>query len=148
MNRDLSVSDLTAESVIAHLGLQPHPEGGWYAETFRDPQGVAGRAASTAIYYLLAAGQTSAWHRVKDASEVWHYYAGAPLRLSLALELGGPVEIHILGPNLVAGHRTQAVCPRGVWQSAVTLGPWTLCGCTVAPGFQFDSFELAPHPWV
>ena len=134
---------LSADDVISRLGLKPHPEGGWYAETFRDDQGANGRPASTAIYYLLTAGQVSAWHRVTDAVEVWHHYAGAPLRLSLAALEEGKVEVHLLGPDLEAGQKPQAICPRGMWQSAVTLGAWTLCGCTVAPGFQFESFELA-----
>ena len=134
---------LSADDVISRLSLKPHPEGGWYAETFRDDQGANGRPASTAIYYLLAAGQVSAWHRVTDAVEVWHHYAGAPLRLSLAALEEGKVEIHLLGSDFEAGQKPQAICPRGMWQSAVTLGAWTLCGCTVAPGFQFESFELA-----
>jgi predicted cupin superfamily sugar epimerase len=138
----MTPSSLTARDVIDRLGLQPHPEGGWFAETFRDLAG-GGRAASTAIYYLVGAEQASAWHRVRDAAEVWHHYAGAPLRLSLAPELGGAVTDYVLGADLAAGQRPQAVCPRGVWQSAVSLGAWTLCGCTVAPGFQFESFELA-----
>jgi len=139
------VVELSVEDVIAKLGLAPHPEGGWYAETFRDAEEIGGRPASTAIYYLLAAGQVSAWHRVKDATEVWHYYAGAPLRLSLTALEGGAVKSQVLGPDLAAGHRPQAICPRGVWQSAVSLGPWTLCGCTVSPGFRFESFELAAN---
>jgi predicted cupin superfamily sugar epimerase len=138
------MTDLTAGQVIERLALKPHPEGGWFAETFRDAGRDGQRAASTAIYYLLEAGCVSAWHRVTDASEVWHHYAGAPLRLSLATRLDGPVVEHVLGPALASGQRPQAVCPRGVWQSAVSLGDWSLCGCTVAPGFVFDSFELAP----
>lgn len=137
---------MTAAEVVASLGLKPHPEGGWYAETFRD--GGDGRAASTAIYYLLERGQSSAWHRVKDAAEVWHHYAGAPLKLSLApFEGGGPQEL-VLGSDLAAGQRPQAVCPAGCWQSAVSLGDWSLMGCTVAPGFDFASFELAPEGWA
>ena len=101
---------------------------------------------STAIYYLLEAGQESRWHRVKDAAEVWHHYAGSPLRLSLAAQ-GEAVRDWVLGPDLSAGQRPQIVCPRGVWQSAVSLGAWSLCGCTVAPGFEFSSFEMAPPGW-
>jgi predicted cupin superfamily sugar epimerase len=135
---------LTALEVVRRLGLSPHPEGGWFAETFRDVQDPNSRAASTAIYYLLESGQASAWHRVRDASEVWHHYAGAPLKLSLAPVLGGPVQDVTLGCDLAAGQTPQAVCPRGVWQSAISLGAWSLCGCTVAPGFEFSSFEMAP----
>lgn len=136
--------DLTAAGVIALLGLEPHPEGGHFRETFRDPDPAGGRAHSTAIYYLLAAGERSDWHRVRDAAEVWHFYAGAPLLLRLAETLGGEQRI-ILGPNLVAGERPQAVVPRDWWQAAESLGAWTLVGCTVAPGFAFASFELAPQ---
>ncbi len=133
----------TAREVAAQLGLSPHPEGGWFVETFRDHAEPGGRAASTAIYYLLEAGQVSVWHRVKDAAEVWHHYAGPPLKLSLAPVLGGARQDIVLGRDLGAGQRPQAVCPRGVWQSAASLGAWSLCGCTVAPGFEFSSFELA-----
>jgi predicted cupin superfamily sugar epimerase len=137
------MNSLSAQEVIDRLGLTPHPEGGWFAETFRDASGSGGRAASTAIYYLLEAGRVSAWHRVTDAAEVWHHYAGAPVRLSLAPDLDGPVSEHVLGADLAAGQRPQAICPRGVWQSAASLGAWSLCGCTVAPGFEFAAFELA-----
>ena len=140
----MTAPGLGAADVIARLGLAPHPEGGWFAETFRDPDNVDGRPSSTAIYYLLEAGQASAWHRVIDAAEVWHHYAGAPLRLSLTRDLGDSIVHHVLGPDLAAGQQPQAVCPRGAWQSAVSLGAWSLCGCTVAPGFRFESFELAP----
>jgi uncharacterized protein len=133
---------LTAEAVARLLDLAPHPEGGFYRETFRDPARVAGeRAASTAIYYLLPAGQVSAWHRV-DAAEIWHWHAGAPLELSLHAA-GGPRQVLRLGADLVAGERPQGVVPGGVWQSAKSLGAWTLVGCTVAPGFEFSRFELA-----
>lgn len=132
---------MTAEEVVEALGLSPHPEGGWYRETFRDKAARDGRAASTAIYYLLARGQRSHWHRV-DAAEVWHFYSGDPLKLSLA-GLGDLV----LGADLAAGHRPQAVVPAGAWQSAESLGEWTLAGCTVAPGFEFSGFEMAPAGW-
>jgi predicted cupin superfamily sugar epimerase len=137
------VKDLSASEVVALLGLQPHPEGGHFRETFRDPDPAGGRAHSTAIYYLLAAGERSAWHRVRDAAEVWHFHAGAPLRLSLAETLGAGTVV-VLGADLAAGERPQAVVPRNWWQAAESLGPWTLVGCTVAPGFTFESFELAP----
>jgi predicted cupin superfamily sugar epimerase len=129
---------LTAADVIRLLDLAAHPEGGHYRETFRDLRQVEGpRAASTAIYFLLAAGERSRWHRV-DAVEVWHWYAGAPLALSVA----GAASIR-LGPDLAAGERPQAVVPAGAWQAAESLGAWTLAGCTVAPGFSFAGFELA-----
>ena len=135
---------LAAKDVIFTLGMQPHPEGGWYAQTFVDVEGETGRAHSTAIYYLLEAGDASHWHRV-DAVEVWHYYAGAPLDLTLSD--GVSVDRHVLGPDLMAGQRPQAVVPHRVWQSARSQGEWTLVGCTVAPGFRFSGFELAPPDW-
>ncbi len=132
---------MTADQVIAALGLEPHPEGGWYRETFRDARCDAhGRACSTAIYYLLRAGERSAWHRV-DAAELWHFHAGDPLRLRLKTDGEGEREI-LLGADLLAGQRPQGVVPAGVWQAAEPLGAWTLVGCTVAPGFTFEGFEL------
>jgi predicted cupin superfamily sugar epimerase len=131
---------LSAQEVARLLDLAPHPEGGYYRETFRDPQGAGGRAASTAIYYLLPAGQVSAWHRV-GAAEVWHWHAGAPLELSL-YDDGGRRVVR-LGADLAAGERPQGIVPAGVWQSAKSLGDWSLMGCTVAPGFEFSRFELA-----
>jgi predicted cupin superfamily sugar epimerase len=132
---------LTAAAVIRLLDLDPHPEGGHYRETFRDHRLVEGeRAASTAIYFLLAAGERSRWHRV-DAVEVWHWYAGAPLALSVAEgSRTAPVR---LGPDLAIGERPQAVVPAGAWQAAESLGDWTLVGCTVAPGFCFAGFAMA-----
>lgn len=138
---------MTAEEVVARLDLKPHPEGGWFRETFRDAPGPDGRGASTAIYYLLAEGQVSAWHRVTDAAEVWHHHAGAPLRLSQARPDGTGLRVQVLGPDLGAGHRPQAVVPAGFWQSAVGEGAWSLVGCTVAPAFRFESFEMAPPGW-
>jgi uncharacterized protein len=135
----------TAAGIIAALGLERHPEGGWYAETFRDnPDGGPGH--STAIYFLLEQGDVSAWHRVRDAAEVWHHYAGAPLELTICDE-GGKRSRHQLGSDLAAGERPQAVVPAGWWQTARSLGAWTLCGCTVAPGFDFAQFELAEAGW-
>jgi uncharacterized protein len=130
-----------AREIIELLGLAPHPEGGHYRETFRDPLLIDGRAASTAIYFLLGEGEVSRWHRV-DATETWHWYAGAPLGLGLA-EAGQPGTIHRLGPDLAAGERPQAIVPKHVWQQARSYGRWTLVGCTVAPGFSFDGFEIA-----
>lgn len=139
-----AATHLSADDVTRLLGLQPHPEGGHYRETFRDSQNNdadSGRAASTAIYFLLRAGEISRWHRV-DAAEVWHWYAGAPLMLSIA-ESAEKREIR-LGTDLLAGERPQAVVPARAWQQAQSLGDWTLVGCTVAPGFEFAGFELAP----
>lgn len=132
--------------VIRLLDLRPHPEGGHYRETFRDPRhGADGRALSTAIYYLLAAGERSHWHRI-DAVEVWHWHAGA----ALALQIAGPqgVTKARLGTDFSAGERPQAVVPAGAWEAAESLGAWTLVGCTVAPGFDFNGFELAPKDWA
>jgi len=124
---------VTADEVAALLGLAPHPEGGRFRETFRD-------AGSTAIYFLLAAGEVSRWHRV-DKAECWHWYAGAPVELRIGR------DVHRLGADLRAGERPQAIVPPGVWQSARSLGAWTLIGCTVAPPFDFAGFELAPPGW-
>lgn len=134
---------LSTEDVVRLLELAPHPEGGFYRQTFRDSRTIDGsRGASTAIYYLLPAGEVSAWHRVVDAAEVWHYYAGAALELVLS-EDGATLIPHRLGPSLAAGERPQCIVPAGVWQSAKSLGAWTLVGCTVAPAFEFAKFELA-----
>jgi len=130
--------------VIQRLALAPHPEGGYFRETFRDPRVVNGRAASTAIYFLIARGERSHWHRI-DAVEIWHWYAGAPLALSIAD--GRATRTLQLGPDLAAGAEPQAIVPAGAWQMAETRGDWTLCGCTVAPGFDFKFFELAPKDW-
>ncbi len=135
---------LTAADVIKLLDLKPHPEGGHFRETFRDAKLIDGRAASTAIYFLLAKGERSHWHRV-DAVEVWHFHAGAPLALSIAEE--AKVKIIRLGGDLGAGEQPQAVVPAHAWQAAESLGDWTLVGCTVAPGFEFSGFELAPKGW-
>ena len=126
--------DVTADEIIATLGLKPHPEGGHFAESFRAPD--APRGASTAIYFLLKAGERSHWHKV-DADEIWHHYAGAPLELSLSAD-GRSVTRLRLGTDLVIGERPQGVVPRGVWQAASSLGNWTLIGATVAPAFRFE----------
>jgi len=137
---------MTAAEVIRLLGLKPHPEGGHFGETFRDARTVDGkRAASTAIYFLLARGERSHWHKV-DAVEVWHYYAGAPLTLEIAE--GDKRTTLTLGPDLSAGQRPQGIVLAGAWQAAQSLGDWTLAGCTVAPGFEFGGFELAPKDWA
>lgn len=136
----------SAAEIIRLLDLSPHPEGGHFRETFRDGEPAGGRAHSSAIYFLLAAGERSVWHRV-DAAEVWHHYSGAPLRLSIATE-GGKVEDHRLGTDLAAGERPQIVVPANCWQSAESLGAWTLVGCTVAPAFEFAGFEMAPNDFL
>jgi predicted cupin superfamily sugar epimerase len=135
----------TAAEIIARLDLKPHPEGGHYRETFRD-NGVdsGGRSRSTAIYFLLARGERSHWHRI-DAVEVWHHYAGAALTLKIADESGE--RSVVLGADLVGGEFPQAVVPAHAWQAAESRGDWTLVGCTVAPGFEFATFELAPKDW-
>ncbi len=133
---------MDAQDIIRLLHLKPHPEGGHYCEMFRDAATTGnGRGASTAIYFLLCAGERSRWHRV-DAAEVWHFYAGAPLALSVASQ--GQSSIVRLGTDLAAGERPQAVVPANAWQEAASLGAWTLVGCTVAPAFEFAGFELAP----
>lgn len=139
------MSDLTAEDVISLLELERHPEGGWYRQTFADERPGGQRSHSTAIYYLLEGGDLSAWHRV-DASEVWHWHAGAPLKLRLSHH-GKVIDEYVLGSDLRRGARPQVVVPKGSWQSARSLGAWTLVGCTVAPGFQFSGFEMAPGDW-
>ena len=131
---------LTADEIIRKLELKPHPEGGHYRETHRDARTVDGRAASTAIYFLLARGERSHWHRI-DSVEVWHYYAGDPLKLEI---VDGAKEFVVrLGPDVHADEAPQAIVPARAWQAAETLGDWTLCGCTVSPGFDFAGFELA-----
>jgi predicted cupin superfamily sugar epimerase len=134
----------TASDIISALALTPHPEGGYFRETFRDPHQVNGRSVSTAIYYLLARGQRSHWHRV-DAAELWHWHAGAPLSLSVATPDG--VIVHRLGMDLAGGEQPQALVPTHYWQSAESLGDWSLLGCTVAPGFEFSAFEMAAPGW-
>jgi predicted cupin superfamily sugar epimerase len=139
-------SSLSATDTIRLLDLKPHPEGGHFRETFRDARTVDGRALSTAIYFLLARGERSHWHRV-DAVEIWHFHAGSALTLEIAAHDEGPIERVTLGPDLAAGECPQAVVPAHAWQAAASLGDWTLVGCTVAPGFDFAGFELAPKGW-
>jgi uncharacterized protein len=135
-----------ATALIDALGLQPHPEGGWFAETWGAPAEADDRPAGTAIYFLLREGEASHWHRV-DAVEIWHHYAGSPLDLRVAGSDDGPVEAHRLGPDVLRGEQPQVVVPAGAWQAARSLGGWTLVGCTVVPGFSFDGFQLAPPEW-
>lgn len=134
-----------AAAMIAALGLRAHPEGGWFSETWRAPSIEGARPASSAILYLLAAGERSHWHRV-DADEVWQFAAGEPLEVSVWAGRG-PVERHRIGADLMADDRPQVVVPGGTWQAARPLGQWTLVGCIVAPAFEFDGFELAPPGW-
>ena len=135
---------LTAVEIINLLDLQPHPEGGFYRETFRDPREVDGRSVGTAIYFLLTEGEGSHWHQV-DAAELWHFYEGAPLELEIAQDT---VRRKVtLGNDIKAGQRPQAVVPTRAWQAAKTTGAWSLVGCTVAPGFDFAGFEMAPRGW-
>jgi predicted cupin superfamily sugar epimerase len=172
---DVATKAPGAADIIRLLDLRPHPEGGHFRETFRDETRVFGgvpgagagrgvgtdpgtgrqrqlegaRAASTAIYFLLAHGERSHWHRV-DAVEIWHHYAGAPLELAIAAGEGGgaPITRLRLGGDVLAGERPQAIVPAHAWQAAASLGDWTLAGCTVAPGFEFDGFEMAPLGWT
>jgi len=137
--------DMEAREIIRLLGMEKHPEGGWYVETFRDALNGEGRAHATAIYFLLAADEVSAWHRV-DASEIWLWHAGAPLALTVSPD-GVEASSVRLGPDLRAGQRPQAVIPAGAWQTAESLGAWTLVSCVVAPGFEFSGFELAAPHW-
>jgi uncharacterized protein len=140
-----SAAEMSAAEIIARLELKPHPEGGHYRETFRDSRTDAnGRSRSTAIYFLLARNERSHWHRI-DAVEGWHYDAGSALTLKIADDDGE--WSFKLGPNLAAGEQPQAIVPPDTWQAAESTGDWTLVGCTVAPGFDFAKFEMAPKDW-
>lgn len=132
---------LTPDLLKSRFNMQRHPEGGWYAETFRDEDG-----ASTAIYFLLEAGDVSHWHRVHHAAEVWHFYAGGPLSLTVSPD-GHDAMAYRLGLNIGVNEQPQFTVPKGWWQTATSLGAWTFVGCTVAPAFTFDQFELAPPDW-
>ena len=129
------------EQIIAKLGLQPHPEGGFYRQTWVGPL-IDGRASGTAILFLMQAGQNSHWHRI-DADEIWLFNAGAPLLLRMAKDASGPATAQTLGPDILGEHAAQATVPMGWWQAAKTSGDWSLVSCTVSPGFQFAGFELA-----
>ncbi|WP_380052778.1 cupin domain-containing protein [Falsihalocynthiibacter sp. SS001] len=131
-----------AEDIIAHLDLKPHPEGGHYRQTWQADN--EGRAVGTCIYFLLKNGESSHWHRV-DATEIWHYYAGAPLVLSMSETDEGPAQDYLLGPDFSQGHEPQRIVPPNHWQAARTTGDYTLVGCTVSPGFEFERFMLAPQ---
>ena len=138
------MSHESAEKIIETLRLLPHPEGGWYRETWRHAPKDGSRGAGTAIFFLLQAGQRSAWHKV-DAAEMWHFYAGAPLQLDLTID-GAEVDHVTLGPDVLGGQTPQALVPPHVWQAAESLGAWTLVGCTVSPAFEFQGFELGTPP--
>ena len=132
---------MTPDDLIARLDLAPHPEGGWYRQTWIE-DGTEGRASGTCIYFLLKAGERSHWHRV-DAAEIWHFYAGTPLILSLSETAQGPATDHVLGPALDKGQSPQIIVPKDHWQAAHAPDGWALVGCTVSPGFRFEGFELA-----
>ena len=134
-----------ADSIIRALGLKPHPEGGHYSETWRDQAAPGARGSGTAIYYLLQEGEVSAWHRV-DATEIWHFHTGAPLALGISDD-GRAGRTIMLGGDVAGGQRPQAIVPPNAWQTARSLGTWTLVGCTVSPAFEFAGFELAPPGW-
>ena len=136
---------MTPAWIIDHLGMQPHPEGGHYVETFRDAPDHHGRGALTCIHFLLQAGEVSAWHRI-DATEIWHFAAGDPLVMTLSAD-GHDAEARRLGPDLAAGQAPHIIVPPSCWQTAETIGSWTLVSCTVAPAFDFAGFELAPPDW-
>lgn len=137
---------MTLDDVIGTLGLKPHPEGGWYAQTHRVEAASGQRSAGTAIYYALGAGERSHWHHV-DATEIWHWYAGDPLELSLAASDHEQPIARVLGPDIAAGQKPQIVVEPHHWQAARTLGAWTLVGCTVSPGFDFAGFVMAAPDW-
>jgi uncharacterized protein len=142
----MELQGLSATDVVKLLDMQLHPEGGHYIETFRDGDND-NRGACSSIYYLLAAGEVSAWHRVIDTAEIWHWYGGAPLALSTAAP-EGPSHTIELGNDLGAGQRPQAAIPANHWQMAISRGAWTLVGCTVSPAFEFKYWELAPEGWA
>jgi predicted cupin superfamily sugar epimerase len=136
-----------AAAVIERLGLRPHPEGGWYAETWRADSLDGERPSASAILYLLASGERSHWHRV-DAAEIWQYSAGDPLELRIASSDGARIATHRLGAGTDDPVESpQVVVPAGAWQAARPLGAWTLVGCIVSPAFEFAGFELAPPDW-
>jgi len=137
---------MTADELAETLGMQPHPEGGRYVETWRG-RDDGGRSTATAIYFLLEAGERSHWHRV-DADEIWLFHAGDPLAIDVAESASSTIARHVLGTSVARGEHPQVVVPAGAWQSASPLGSWTLVSCVVAPGFEFEGFELAPDDWT
>jgi uncharacterized protein len=137
---------MTAKPLIEALDLQPHPEGGWYRETWRAEAPEGERATATAILFLLEEGQKSHWHKV-DAAEIWLFHAGSALRLESAPDDSGPTHTARLGPDVLAGEAPQLVIPAGQWQSAQADRGWALVSCIVSPAFQFEGFTLAPEGW-
>ncbi|MDK3016361.1 cupin domain-containing protein [Pseudodonghicola flavimaris] len=131
---------MTADDIIRELALERHPEGGWFRETWRAAT-PEGRGSGTCIYFLLAEGEASHWHRV-DATEIWHYHRGAPLVLSISPDETGPARDHLLSPDLTEG-RPHLIVPEHHWQAARSTGAYTLVSCTVSPGFDFAGFTLA-----
>ncbi|WP_417609875.1 cupin domain-containing protein [Parasphingorhabdus sp.] len=136
-----------AQAIIDRLGLLPHPEGGWYRETWRADAADGERASATAIYFLLEAGQRSHWHRV-DTAELWLWHAGSPLAISTAPDDAGPVAAMRLGPDILAGEAPQYLIPPGHWQATAAEEGWALVSCIVSPGFEFSGFELADPGWA
>jgi hypothetical protein len=145
LHRYAIVTSPRALEIIELLSLAPHPEGGYFRETWRECPPNGGRGAGSAIYYLLTAGVVARWHQV-DVTEIWHWYAGAPLRLDIAPANADRYAV-ALGPDLSAGARPQHIVPAHAWQSARSEGEWTLAGCTVSPAFEFSAFELAAPGW-
>lgn len=136
----------SAGAIIARLGLEPHPEGGWFRQTWRAAAAGDERPGGTAIHFLLETHQRSHWHRI-DGAEIWLWHAGAPIALSIAADEAGPVRLHQLGPDVLDGQAPQVLVPPGHWQAAAPIGGWALVSCVVVPGFTFDRFELAPPEW-
>ena len=139
-------TDRTADAVAAALGMTPHPEGGWFVETWRAPSVDGARPPGSSILYLLAEGERSHWHRL-DAHEVWQHAAGGPMELRVLAPGVATVTRHRLADDLSEGSVVQAVIPAGAWQTARPLGTWSLVGCIVTPAFEYDGWELAPPGW-
>lgn len=138
---------MTADEIIRKLDLTPHPEGGYYRRTFcHGDTRPDGRGLASSIYYLLADGQQSHWHLLKDSTELWHWHSGSPLQHRISGD-GKTVETSILGPDILLGQMPQIIVAPGIWQQATSTGAWTLVSCTVVPEFRFDSYILAPQDW-
>ena len=136
-----------AKALIETLGLAPHPEGGWYRETWRAETSPGERASATSILFLLEAGQRSHWHKV-DATELWLFHAGSALRLETAASDTGPIRAARLGPDVLSGEQPQLRVEAGDWQSAEADLGWALVSCVVSPGFEYAGFTLAPPGWA
>ena len=143
MNRD---EGSAVERAIARFGLAPHPEGGWFRRTWQDEAAPGARGRASSILYLLSANQVSRWHRI-DATELWHHVAGAPLQLWRFVDGAAAISRQVLGPDLDDGELPQAMVAPREWQSARSLGAWSLVACVVVPEFTFEGFELAPEDW-